>query len=181
MSYALCCKNRFVTMNKNINYGLICHCPEWYEWSAMFVSVILIGWQGIHSGHQWSPPTAVVRGGQDVPLCGGSHQPETGRYSGGGTPRWPELPLLPPAIPSLREPPPVPAQRSASLAPRTRITRGCWRSVNSQTTKIGKAFSGKIRTMQRFFSAHWYWYRYPFNWGKWRQNQTNWDFLSVYM
>lgn len=124
-----------VTMNKNIGLGLICFRHKWYEWSAMFVSVVLIGWQGIDSGHQWSPPTAVVGGSQDVPLCGGSHQPETGGYSGGGTPRRPELPLPPPAIPALGEPPPVPAQRSASLAPRTRITRGCWRSVNSQSTK----------------------------------------------
>ena len=34
---------------------------------------------------------------------------------------------------------------------------------------------------QWFFSTHWYRYWYPFNWGKWRQSQTNWDFLSVYM
>ena len=31
--------------------------------------------------------------------------------------------------------------------------------------------------IQRFFSTHCYWYQYPFNWEKWRQNQTNLDFL----
>ena len=171
-------------MNKNIGLGLICFCHEWYEWSAMFVTVILIGWQGIHSGHQWSPPTAVVGGRQDVPLCGGSHQPETGRYSLRGSPRRPELPLPPSEIPALREPPPVPAQRSASLAPRTRIPRGCWRSVDSQKNQKGflRENQNNVYDGSDFFSTHCYWYQYTFNWEKWRQNQMNWDFfVSVYM
>ena len=29
----------------------------------------------------------------------------------------------------------------------------------------------------QFFSTHWYWYQYPFNWEKWHQNQMKLDFF----